>query len=176
MSQVKSDYLYSVYNVSEFANLAKKTVHAAQRMMKQIPFDAIAFTGTSGAAMAYILSAEMGIPLICVRKETDNSHYVKGHGHLEGFVQAKRFAFVDDFISSGSTFRRVKEVITSKMPKAECVGIILYAATRQDYERTFDNKNMHVFTTYDGTDGYEDESWRQQRIQFTTKDGMPIRY
>lgn len=172
---IKSDYLHRVYDVSEFAELAKKTVHAARRMMEKVPFDSIAFTGSSGAAMAYILSAELRIPLMCVRKESDNSHYTKSHGCFEGFLKAQRYAFVDDFISSGSTFRRVREVVESKMPNAICVGLIFYAATRQDYEMDRDGKRYPVFTTYDGTDGYEDESWRQQKIQFTTRDGLPIR-
>lgn len=170
---IKTDYLQKVYNVSEFAHTAAKAVQAAIRMRKVIDYDAFAFTGTSGAAMAYILSAELGVPLLCVRKETDNSHYVKGHGYLEGYVKAEQYVFVDDFISSGDTFRRVREVVESKLHRAKCVGAILYTSTRADHEMLRDGKTYQVFTT--GEDDY-DQSWRQERLQFTTKDGLPIRY
>lgn len=176
MSEVKTDYLQKVYNVSEFARTVKRTIQAAIRMRETIPFDSIAFTGSSGAAMAYILSAELGIPLICVRKETDNSHYTKSHGVLEGFVKAQRYVFVDDFISSGETFRKVKEVVEGKLYRAQCVGIILYAASRKDHDRVIDGKNHSIFTAWEGEDDGYDEGWRQERLKFTTVDGYPLRY
>jgi adenine/guanine phosphoribosyltransferase-like PRPP-binding protein len=139
--EIKTDYLNQVYNLSEFVHTVKKTVAKARQIMTMEEYDSIAFTGTSGAAMAYILSAELGVHLICIRKATDSSHYVRGHGQLEGNVSAKRYLFVDDFISSGTTFRTVREFIKNKMPKAECIGGLMYAATRGDY-------NFHDYLIY----------------------------
>lgn len=151
--EIKTDYLNQVYNLSEFVHTVKQTIAKAREVMVHTPFDSIAFTGTSGAAMAYILSSELGVHLICIRKETDNSHYVRGHGLLEGNVSAKRYLFVDDFISSGSTFRTVREIIASKMPTAKCIGGLMYAAPpgRNDYTI----QDYTIFTTRPDCGYYE---------------------
>lgn len=153
---IKTDYLNQVYNLSEFVQTVKKTVAKARELKQHYEFDSIAFTGTSGAAMSYILSAELGVHLICIRKETDNSHYVKGHGLLEGNLSSKRYLFVDDFISSGSTFKRVRDLLVTMMPKATCVGGLMYAATRE----TYDIQGFNIHTTYVDRDG------RQQWFRF----------
>lgn len=123
---VQTDYLASVYNVEQFQETVENTIRTAERMMRRYPFEAIAFTGTSGAALAYILSHWMKVPLICVRKTTDGSHYPYYMGNLEGYIKAQTYMIVDDFISSGSTIDKIRDEIAKKSA-AKCVGIVLYA-------------------------------------------------
>ena len=86
--------------------------------MQKYPFDAIAFTGVSGAALAFILSYELKIPLICVRRDENDGHHAKVPQMmlpystiLEGALDAKRYLIVDDFIEQGNTIRRILESI-----------------------------------------------------------------
>lgn len=124
---ISTDYLDMVYDVEYFTKAVPKSVRVLKEFHKKHPFDAIAFTGCSGAAFAYPLSYRLKIPLICVRKG-ESSHY--SHP-LEGFTGAKRYLIVDDFISSGSTVRKIISTIkahsTAKNPRA--AGIFLYDRT-----------------------------------------------
>ena len=101
----------------------KKAVKLLRLFRRKNPFDAIAFTGTSGAALAYPLSYLLGMPLICVRKSIRDNHF---GSKLEGLVSAKKYIIVDDFIESGKTINRITRSIKSENKKAKCVGIYLY--------------------------------------------------
>lgn len=124
---IKTDYLTSVYDVQKFQKTADRCLRAAEQMRKDHPFDAIAFTGTSGAAMAYILSNMMTVPLICVRKSTEQSHYsMAGHGLIEGFTAAERYIIVDDMVCSGATAYAIRKAVETRIPRAKLVGMVLY--------------------------------------------------
>lgn len=94
-----------------------------KKFRRKVKFDAIAFTGSSGAALAYPLSYILGLPLICVRKSPKDSHFGL---RLEGYVSASRYIIVDDFIESGRTINKIQRAIKSKNEAASCVGIYLY--------------------------------------------------
>lgn len=94
-----------------------------KQFRRKNPFDAIAFTGTSGAALAYPLSYLLGIPLICIRKSIRDNHF---GSKLEGFVTAKKYIIVYDFIESGRTINKIYKSIKSENKKANCIGIYLY--------------------------------------------------
>ena len=144
--QVSSSYLGIVYRIDEFTKAVDRTVQRALEIREKHPYDAIAFTGNSGAAMAHILSYRMGVPLICVRKENENSHYVKeNRRYLEGFLGAKNYLIVDDFISSGDTVARIIKVIAEKMRDAKCAAILLYKA---DYKRNQLHYDIPTYGSY----------------------------
>ena len=124
-----SNYLNDIYrDPKEYAKLVENVVAEVLKLKKTLKFHAIAFRGTSGAAMAYPVSVAIGIPLICVRKASENSH---GHA-LEGSdsIDVKKYIIIDDFISSGSTMNQIVEGIEksakAQSKKVKCVGIILY--------------------------------------------------
>jgi adenine/guanine phosphoribosyltransferase-like PRPP-binding protein len=121
---IKSDYLGTIYEVNQFSRLVKKFATALKKFKTKNPFDAIAFTGTSGAAIAYPISALLKIPLICVRKGTNN-HYKRP---IEGCITADRYVIVDDFISMGSTMKKITRAIKKEMPRALPVAIFLYTS------------------------------------------------
>lgn len=121
---IKTDYLGTVYEVNKFSRLVKKFATALKKFRLKNPFDAIAFTGTSGAAIAYPISAMLKIPLICVRKDSRN-HY---RHPIEGCITAERYVIVDDFISMGTTMKKITSTIKKEMPDAEPVAIFLYTS------------------------------------------------
>ncbi len=123
--KVKSDYLNKVFKPDKFAEILDETIKAILAFKPK--FDAIAFTGVSGAAMAFPVSAATGIPLICIRKSKDNTHYFKGKNpKYEGITGIKKYIILDDFVTSGETIRTIKWEIKTENPKAKCVGIYTY--------------------------------------------------
>lgn len=124
---IETVYLEKVYHVDRYQKLIKRLIKKIQAFKKKIPFDAIAFTGTSGAAAAYAVSYELKIPLICVRKK-DNNHCGLP---IEGAVTAKSYIILDDFIDQGKTIKKIISTIkkcrkNNKSPDNNPVGIILY--------------------------------------------------
>mgnify|MGYP001558147125 CR=1 FL=1 len=122
MTKIATGYLGDIYQVKKFTKLVLKVTKEIKKFHKKQPFDAIAFTGTSGAALAYPLSAKLGIPLICIRR--GQNHFKEA---IEGFVGAKTYIIIDDFIETGATIDRIiKKVKTNS--KAIPVAIFLYTA------------------------------------------------
>jgi orotate phosphoribosyltransferase len=134
--KIQTDYLEKVYS-KQFLKLVPRAVKKLQSIMRKHPFDAIAFTGSSGAALAYPLSYFLKIPLIHVRKGA--SHY--GGGKIEGTISSKRYVIIDDFIETGASIRRVIRTVNSELEGAKPVAICLYSSTRTD---GFDNKGKYI--------------------------------
>ena len=127
---MQTSYLGHVFNQDLFPKAVDKTILTAERLKKRDLFDTIVFSGMSGAAMAFLLSHWMSVPLLCVRKKSDNSHYLStGRGYLEGNVDdVRKYLIVDDFISSGASVQYMIDSIKEKNYNAECVGMLMYAS------------------------------------------------
>jgi len=108
-----------------------RVVRNLEKLQQKVKFDAIAFRGMSGAAIAYPVSAIAGYHLIGVRKRQ------KSHGaSVEGSENRniRRYIIIDDFVGEGATVRAIVRAIEGQssyyvdedLPK--CVGIALYAA------------------------------------------------
>ena len=122
--EIRTDYLPCVFDPVEFRGAVNKAIGQLTEFRKDTPFDAIAFTGVSGAAMAFPLSFALGIPLLCVRKGGENSH---SPYKVEGDYAARRYVIVDDFISTGNTMRRIQEDLENEIAGTPVlVGIYLY--------------------------------------------------
>lgn len=134
MAEIQTWYLRHVFNPELFQQAVDRSIAAAEALKKETDFDTIAFSGMSGAAMAFILSHWMNVPLLCVRKRNEQSHYVQQSGKiLEGNVKnARRYLIVDDFISSGATVNHIVESIQVSNLTAKCVGMLMYASYRDD--------------------------------------------
>lgn len=83
-------------------------IDTAKKRLADVEFDTLVGTGFSGGVVIPALALAMGKKFVLIRKETDDSHH--GRGRLLGQLGA-RWIFVDDFVSSGSTRRRVIEKI-----------------------------------------------------------------
>ena len=73
-SKIESVYLHTIYEPNRFKKTVDNTIKAINSLNKEKKINAIAFTGTSGAALAYPVSYATGIPLLCVRKSTKDNH------------------------------------------------------------------------------------------------------
>jgi phosphoribosylpyrophosphate synthetase len=123
--EIKTEYLHGIYNPNHLTSTVDKAVEKTYEIMVSNSFDTIVFTGNSGAALAYTLAYKLGLPLLCVRKQ-DNSHYLRRSNLLEGNVSTSRYIIVDDFIDTGTTVKHVVGYIKEHLPKATCVGVLLY--------------------------------------------------
>lgn len=140
-----TDYLGRIYDIKKYPNTINKLATKIKNFKLKQPFDAIAFTGTSGAAVAYPLSFLLGIPLICIRKDK-RSHY--GNGLYEGICGIEGYIIVDDFFASGKTIKRVikeikSEAIFRRSISPKPVGIFLYNAGHIK-DRTFDQQKIPI--------------------------------
>ena len=126
---ISTVYLKHVYEPKLFPKMVEKAITKAEQLNKELKFDTIAFCGMSGAAAAFILGHWMDIPLLCVRKKEENSHFRNSRPSsvCEGNIGTRRYLIVDDFISSGATVNYMIENIGKEMPNAECVGMLMYA-------------------------------------------------
>ncbi len=152
-----TDYLGSIYDSPlKYKRLIDKIARRLIILKKKKPFGAIAFRGTSGAALAYPLSAQLNIPLICVRKSMEPSH----GSIIEGTQRnIKKYVIIDDFSISGKTIKAILAAIDKKKDyfeegKAECVGIILYGqkygARYNNPEKVFSYKGQKIPIYYWG--------------------------
>ena len=124
MSLNHSGYLEQVYTEGQL----KKTVKKLHDFIKSqnMKYDAIAFRGSSGAAVAYPLSYITGIPLIYVRKTEERSH---GRRIEATRVDKPRYIIVDDLIGTGDTIKNIVHAIEEYEPGSRCIGVFLYAVS-----------------------------------------------
>jgi len=74
-------------------------------------FDGLVVRGMSGVIPGVPLSLRLNCQLLVVRKDTDDCHAHDQLINRKYLVPGSRWLFLDDFISSGSTLRRVADVI-----------------------------------------------------------------
>lgn len=102
-SELLTGYLQPIYDRARFRKLIPRAIKLLEKIQKERPFKAIAFRGSSGAALAYPLSYLLNISLMHVRKK-DGNHFP---GAVEGVI-CDKYIIIDDFIESGKT---VKEIV-----------------------------------------------------------------
>jgi adenine/guanine phosphoribosyltransferase-like PRPP-binding protein len=93
----------------------------AARALAKHKFDSIAFRGMSGALIATPVSLALNKPLILIRKEEDVTH---SSFKVEGNKACKRYVILDDFISSGETYKAIVTAVSIFAPKAKCIGLL----------------------------------------------------
>lgn len=103
MIAVKSGYLGAAYADNE-ALLAKAT-HA----LRDVEFDTMVGTGLSGSLIIPVIARALGKNWLIIRKESESAHSSeRGEGNL-----GDRWVFVDDFVDTGATKRRVKDAVAA---------------------------------------------------------------
>jgi hypothetical protein len=86
-------------------------------------FDAIAFSGLSGALFAPMVAMQMDKTLLAVRRAKEEAH---SSNIVEGDYNARRYVILDDMIAMGGTVRHILGEIAYVMPKAFCIGTLEY--------------------------------------------------
>lgn len=129
---IRSSYMNAIFYPDRFNMTVDKTVKAAELLRAEHGFDTIAFSGVSGSAMGFLLGHWLNLPLLCVRKRKDGSHFqgFEDDKVLEGNLETRRYLIVDDFIASGKTVNYIIDSISNQIPRAKCVAMLMYIGMR----------------------------------------------
>jgi hypothetical protein len=143
VSKHKPNYVGSMYlhKFTRTKNLRER-VQLAVRALKDWDqhFDAIAFSGMSGALIAPCVALRMNKEMIVVRKPTATGARDSHSDHwIEGDIAARNYIIVDDFIDSGRTRDYIRGKIRESNPEANFLGVLqvnhLDSLTLDDFER-----------------------------------------
>ena len=99
---------FNTYYMDEAVFNLAKIIERGKKDLANVDFDTLVGTGFSGGIVIPSLALALGKKFVLIRKETDDSHH--GKGRLLGEL-GEKWVFVDDFVSSGKTRRRVIEKI-----------------------------------------------------------------
>uniref|UniRef100_A0A6M3LRM0 Phosphoribosyltransferase domain-containing protein n=1 Tax=viral metagenome TaxID=1070528 RepID=A0A6M3LRM0_9ZZZZ len=131
-----SSYLKNTFDPELFQRTVNSTVERVKQLQKELQFDSLAFTGQSGASVAYPVSFLTGLKLICIRK-------ISSHGFpVEQSNDCGRYLIIDDFVCSGATI----DFILNKLrdfPFLTCVGIFCYY---NSYSKKASYKELTIFS------------------------------
>jgi len=118
---IKTSYLQPIFNRYEYKLTLEMAIETITDWAdkNEIEFGAIAFTGVSGAGLAFPLSLELDKALLCVRK-TNSSH---SEHEVEGDFSEDKYIIVDDFTETNGTIDTIIEKIGTR---SKCVGVYFY--------------------------------------------------
>jgi adenine/guanine phosphoribosyltransferase-like PRPP-binding protein len=126
-----------------------KTSRAFVKLREELNVDAIAFTGSSGAAIGFTLAFLHQVPLIYVRKEDETCHGSMIESNGVG-IQIKKYLIVDDFIGTGATVTRIITKIRiaaqergAVRPKP--VGVLCFDDAASNGDHDFGKTRLRVY-------------------------------
>lgn len=123
----------STYFQEALTDDTESFIDRAREALKPVQYDTLVGTGMSGALVVPMLARALGKTWIVIRKPGEQSHEWR---LLIGKL-GRRWVFVDDFIDSGSTRKRVRGVIKEETTavgfETTYVGDYLYV----DYPHKF---------------------------------------
>jgi adenine/guanine phosphoribosyltransferase-like PRPP-binding protein len=93
------------YGMSSLTNL-DDIIERGVRALSHIDFDTIVGRGMSGSVVVPMLASALDKAYLIVRKQGAGAHTSQHVGSL-----GHKWIFVDDFVSTGATFRETKEAI-----------------------------------------------------------------
>jgi len=151
MAQVRTDYLDHVFYPGMYQDTVQRSIKLGRALLGKYQYDAIAFQGNSGSALAYILGYVLQIPLINIRKEREDSHFRRCKGQFEGYLATQKYLIVDDFYSTGDTVKRIISEIKKSCPDSKCVAMLMYSQVAE--MRIFYSTCTFVNMPLDGDQG-----------------------
>lgn len=92
-------------------NRGEATIRRTTKALRDVDFDTFVVTGMSGAVFGGMIARSMKKNLFVIRKDNDDSH--DGNRPF-GNIGAK-WLFLDDFISTGDTFKFVHDAVTRRL-------------------------------------------------------------
>jgi hypothetical protein len=133
---------------ADLSFLLKQAVVNFGKLRENIKIDAIAYTGSSGAAIAFPLAIAYDLPIIYVRKKGEQSH--GGEVECNYTDEIETYMVVDDFISSGRTVGRVMEGVKKAAQRRgwegpKCLGVFEFdpmSPTRERFDLRDDDYEL----------------------------------
>jgi orotate phosphoribosyltransferase len=111
-------------------------IRLAQENLAGVDFDTIVGTGLSGSIVVPALALAMEKKFLLIRKDGDDSHH--GSGRPVGEL-GLAWVFVDDFISTGRTRRRVIEKVAGSLSYRNTTSMVgQYMYQRLDGKHEFE--------------------------------------
>lgn len=147
--RIPNSYGWTNHNPAALVQLMHKSIKRLTRLREALKFDTIAFTGISGAPLAFSASAALNTNTMYIRKPGENSH---GHqvecNSLNGEI--RRYIIVDDFIDSGETCRSIHKAIKkTAYNRGErtptCAAVFLYDPYARPTTITIGRRNVNVY-------------------------------
>ncbi len=127
-----TEYLDSFLNCKR----RKAYLKAAMKTLSRYDYDAIAFSGNSGAMIGGALAAMTGKVSVLVRKSRENAHSdLSVEGYFPALGVEAKYIIVDDFVYTGDTVNRIVNKIQSMYPQMECVGFLEFDRSRRTTKR-----------------------------------------
>ena len=136
------------------ATFSKRMKLASLRFAKlkeSLQFDAIAFSGSSGCAIAFNLAARHQIPLIYVRKANEIAHGADIECNVKT-LHVRKYLIVDDFVDSGKTVDHIVRSIKKHAKKSSAyipkqVGVLCFDSyVDRDRKISTDENTFNMFT------------------------------
>lgn len=120
-------------------------------------FNTIAVTGKSGAALGFALSMVTDINVVYVRKgETTHGDLIEGGG-----VEFERYAFLDDFVSSGDSRKRVEDELNRYSERRYGLASLPKRVLTIEYARGIAESKLKVEKAYGMTHNvFVCQDWR----------------
>lgn len=109
------------YNPAECQRRIDATIRVLRKLREEGVFTHVVVSGSSGVTMLGALTMA-GFKTVMVRKEGENTHgYQIEPIHLP---EMAKWVFLDDFIATGATLRRVCLAISKQFPLWEMNGVV----------------------------------------------------
>jgi adenine/guanine phosphoribosyltransferase-like PRPP-binding protein len=99
----------------------KRIIQESSEFLSDKSFEAIAFSGNSGALLAAPLALALDKGLILVRKPDTECH---SDYKVEGLKEASTYIIVDDFVASGSTVEFIRRRVEEWSPSIKLTGVL----------------------------------------------------
>ena len=147
--KINNSYGWTNHNPLALANLTHKSIQRLTRLKEALNFDTIAFTGISGAPIAYTASYALEVNVLYVRKTNEKCHGQRVESN-SGNQEIRRYIIVDDFIESGDTCRSIHTAIKKTAHNHEqktptCVGVFLYDPYARPTTITIGRRSVDVY-------------------------------
>lgn len=144
-------YSRAIFDARAFSVVVDVTAEFLGELIKTKPFQAIAALGNSGVVLAGAVGYKLGIPLLIVRKNLENTHDSRW---CNGYFGCDHYVIVDDLISSGATVDNTINRIERQarhfyedygykdksVPR--CAGVVLYDSDRTQSYWHHDERNL----------------------------------
>lgn len=133
-----SGYGWMGRHPADLAALLKTAIAAFGRLREKVDIQAIAYTGSSGAAIAFPLAIAYELPIIYVRKEGEKSH--GGEVECNFTDEIENYVIVDDFIATGKTVQTIIAGIKTRAKRfswdgPECIGVFTFDPQHGDSDK-----------------------------------------